>query len=79
MSLPSMVRAVHITAPGQFEIVETPLLLPPPRYVLAAPSYVGLCGTDLDLFDGSMPYLHQGFAKYPLQPGHEWSGTLLQP
>ncbi|MFV2065311.1 MAG: zinc-binding dehydrogenase, partial [Chloroflexota bacterium] len=22
---------------------------------------------------------HQGFAKYPLQPGHEWSGTLLQP
>ncbi len=24
---------------------------------------MGLCGTDLDLFDGSMPYLHQGFAS----------------
>ncbi len=79
MSLPSSVRAVHITGPDRFEIVHKPLPAVPPGYVLAAPSYVGLCGTDLDLFDGSMPYLHQGFAMYPLQPGHEWSGTLLQP
>lgn len=79
MTLPQTVRAVHITAPDQFEIVEKPLPEVPPGMVLAAPSYVGLCGTDLDLFDGSMPYLHQGFASYPLQPGHEWSGTLLQP
>lgn len=79
MSSPQTVRAVHITGPDQFEIVERPLPEVPPGYVLAAPSYVGLCGTDLDLFDGSMPYLHQGFSKYPLQPGHEWSGTLLGP
>jgi threonine dehydrogenase-like Zn-dependent dehydrogenase len=43
-----------------------------------APAYVGLCGTDLDLFDGSMPYFDEGVARYPLQPGHEWSGTLLE-
>jgi threonine dehydrogenase-like Zn-dependent dehydrogenase len=70
---------VHITGPDRFEIVEKSLPTVPLGMVLAAPSYVGLCGTDLDLFDGSMPYLHQGFARYPLQPGHEWSGTLLQP
>ncbi len=79
MSLPQTVRAVHITAPGVFGVVEMPMPEVPPDMVLAAPSYVGLCGTDLDLFDGSMPYLHQGFACYPLQPGHEWSGILLQP
>ena len=78
MSLPDTVRAVHITGPDAFEIVEKPRLDVPPGMSLAAPAYVGLCGTDLDLFDGSMPYLHQGFATYPLQPGHEWSGTLLQ-
>jgi len=75
----SVVRAVHITGPDRFEMVEKPLPQVPPGFVLAAPSYVGLCGTDLDLFDGTMPYFHQGFARYPLQPGHEWSGTLLQP
>ncbi|MEA2025463.1 MAG: alcohol dehydrogenase catalytic domain-containing protein [Chloroflexota bacterium] len=79
MNLPQTVRAVHITAPDRFEIVEKPLPDVPPGYALAAPSYVGLCGTDLDLFNGSMPYFDQGFAEYPLQPGHEWSGTLLQP
>lgn len=46
---------------------------------LAAPAYVGLCGTDLELVAGSMPYFRQGYAHYPLQPGHEWSGTLLEP
>jgi threonine dehydrogenase-like Zn-dependent dehydrogenase len=24
-----------------------------------------------------MPYLHEGFASYPIQIGHEWSGTTL--
>jgi threonine dehydrogenase-like Zn-dependent dehydrogenase len=79
MNLPDTVRAVHIKAPDRFEIVEKALPEVPPGYVLAAPSYVGLCGTDIDLFDGSMPYLRQGFAGYPLQPGHEWSGIILQP
>ena len=73
-----MVRALHFTAPDRFEIVEKPLPGAAPGTTLIAPSYVGLCGTDLELFDGSMPFLHQGFARYPLQPGHEWSGTVLE-
>jgi threonine dehydrogenase-like Zn-dependent dehydrogenase len=78
MSGGQRVRAVHITGPDRFEIIEKPAPEPGAGMTLAAPAYVGLCGTDLDLFEGTMPYLHQGFARYPLQPGHEWSGTLLQ-
>lgn len=77
MNLPVAVRAVHITAPDRFEIVEMQLSDAAPGMTVVGPAFVGLCGTDLDLFDGSMPYLHQGYAKYPVQPGHEWSGTVL--
>ena len=78
MSRPQRVRALHITGPDRVEIVDKPMPAPRPGFSLAAPAYVGLCGTDLDLFDGSMPYFGQGVARYPLQPGHEWSGTLLE-
>ena len=78
MTLPQAVRALHITGPDSLEIVEKPLPDARPGYSYAAPAYVGLCGTDLDLLDGSMPYFGAGLATYPLQPGHEWSGTLLQ-
>ena len=76
MSTVEVIRAVSITGPERFEIVEKPLPDASPGMTLVAPAYVGLCGTDLELFDGSMPYLHQGFARYPLQPGHEWSGIV---
>ena len=78
MNVPETVRALHITGPDRFGIVEKPRPEPRPGHSLAAPAYVGLCGTDLDLFDGSMPYFAEGVATYPLQPGHEWSGTLLE-
>lgn len=78
MSRPQRVRALHITGPNRCQIVEQPLPAPRPGFSLAAPAYVGLCGTDLDLIDGTMPYFAQGVATYPLQPGHEWSGTLLE-
>ena len=77
MTLSERIRALHITGPDRFEMVTRPLPATPAGYSLAAPAFVGLCGTDLDLFDGSMPYFGQGVARYPLQPGHEWSGTLL--
>ena len=72
------VRALQITGPERFAIVDKPAPALRPGHSLAAPAYVGLCGTDLDLFDGSMPYFDEGVANYPLQPGHEWSGTLLE-
>jgi threonine dehydrogenase-like Zn-dependent dehydrogenase len=39
---------------------------------------VGICATDIELFEGRMPYLRQGLTRLPLTPGHEWSGTVEQ-
>ena len=36
----------------------------------------GVCGTDVELLEGSMPYLTSGQAKYPFIPGHEWVGEV---
>jgi len=44
--------------------------------VVVEVSLVGLCGTDVELFAGTMPYFASGEATYPLVPGHEWSGTV---
>lgn len=54
--------------------------IPSPRggEVLIAPDRVGLCATDLELFDGSMVYLRQGLTQYPIRPGHEWTGRVLE-
>ncbi|GAA1562249.1 alcohol dehydrogenase catalytic domain-containing protein [Kribbella hippodromi] len=39
---------------------------------------VGLCGTDVELFAGTMPYFRQGLLTYPVRPGHEWAGTVRE-
>jgi 2-desacetyl-2-hydroxyethyl bacteriochlorophyllide A dehydrogenase len=71
-------RALHFVAPRTLELVE---IEPPARSAddaLVAPAYVGLCGTDLELLEGSMPYFGEGVARYPLQPGHEVCGVVVE-
>jgi 2-desacetyl-2-hydroxyethyl bacteriochlorophyllide A dehydrogenase len=36
----------------------------------------GVCGTDHEFWTGEMAYLHSGHARYPMRPGHEWSGVV---
>jgi 2-desacetyl-2-hydroxyethyl bacteriochlorophyllide A dehydrogenase len=72
------VRALRFDAPGTAALVD---LAPPVRAAteaLVAPRYVGLCGTDLELFTGVMPYFAAGVARYPIQPGHEVAGTVVE-
>lgn len=42
--------------------------------VLIAPLLVGVCGTDLELIDGT---IDPAYVRYPLTPGHEWVGRVL--
>ena len=42
-------------------------------------SYVGLCGSDLELYHGTSKYLRAGQTTYPHHFGHEWVGTIEKP
>ena len=47
-----------------------------PGEVLVRVGYVGICGTDLEILEGSLGYYKSGMASYPIVPGHESSGTI---
>ena len=42
--------------------------------VLISPLLAGVCGTDLELIDGSVD---PAYVRYPLVLGHEWVGQIL--
>jgi 2-desacetyl-2-hydroxyethyl bacteriochlorophyllide A dehydrogenase len=74
----NLVRALNFTAPGSVAVVETEGPTPGDGDALVTPSYVGLCGTDLELFAGTMPYFEEGTASFPIQPGHEVCGIVVK-
>jgi len=69
-------KAAVITGKKRFEYKDVPRPKPGPRDCLARVHAVGLCGTDMELYYGTMPYFEMGLSKYPIIPGHEWSGTV---
>jgi threonine dehydrogenase-like Zn-dependent dehydrogenase len=71
-------RAVSLVAPRRAEVVEVPVPVAGPGEVLVGVERVGLCGTDVELFEGTMAYLQTGRSTYPLRPGHEWAGTVVE-
>ncbi len=69
-------RAVVIRGPGEvgLEQVKAPPLRP--GDVLVRVAYTGMCATDLEILDGTLGYYKNGLAKYPITPGHEFSGVI---
>ncbi len=70
-------RALVISGPGRYALLDHELPPPGPGDLLLAPLAVGLCATDLELLDGSMVYLRDGRAHLPLVPGHEWVAQVV--
>jgi 2-desacetyl-2-hydroxyethyl bacteriochlorophyllide A dehydrogenase len=68
--------AVAIEAPGRVGLGSRPIPPEAPGNVLVETSFVGLCGTDLELLHGTASYLREGMTRYPLVFGHEWSGRV---
>lgn len=67
-------RAVRVDEPGRLRVVDVPVPSPGPGEALVRVAWVGICGSDRDLFDGTRP---AQFVRYPIVPGHEWSGTVV--
>ena len=66
-------RALVISEPGSIALRDAPELVPGPGEVVARPVHTGICGTDLELLAG---VVDPAYTRYPLVPGHEWSGTI---
>lgn len=69
-------RAVVVQGPGRaaLETVEAPALKP--GEILVRVAYEGVCATDLEVLSGELDYYKSGLARYPIVPGHEFSGTV---
>ncbi len=69
--------AVVVRGPNDAAIQERVISPLKPSEILVRVAYVGICGTDLELFEGRLGYYKSGMAKYPIVPGHESSGTVV--
>lgn len=64
-------RAVEVVAPHRMQIVDKPIPEPAPGQVRVRVHWAGVCGTDYSLIGGKL-----AFARYPMVPGHEFSGRI---
>ncbi len=66
-------RAIVVTEPPLFELQNLREPECGANEVMVRTAFCGICGTDLEIIGGTMP---QGFARYPVVPGHEWTGVV---
>lgn len=67
-------KAVLITGPGEAHLTDMDIPEIGPDDVLVRSHAVGICGSDVELYQGIRP---TGFYRYPIVPGHEWSGEIV--
>ena len=75
---PSTMRAIVLTGPQEIEIQMLPVPRLRPGHVLIKTAYVGICGADAAMYDGSSNYLQTGRKSYPFVFGHEWAGAVAE-
>ena len=66
-------RAILCRSPGQLELVDRPMPQTGPGEVLVRIRRVGICGTDMHIYQGNQPYF-----AYPRVMGHELSGEIAE-
>lgn len=69
--------ALVVRGPHRVRIEERPVPRLKPGEVLVRVSHIGICGTDIEIIEGSLGYYRSGMASYPIVPGHESSGTIV--
>lgn len=71
--MPDTMRAILCKNPGELEIVERPLPQRKPGEALVRIRRIGVCGTDMHIYQGNQPYF-----VYPRVMGHELSGEIVE-
>ena len=69
-------KAVVIHGIHDLRIDEVPKPEPGPGEVVCKVAAAGICGTDIEIYHGTMAYIEMGMLEYPWTPGHEWSGVV---
>ena len=75
---PKLTTQVVIEAAGKHRLKETEIPQPVAGEVLIKVAYVGVCATDLEVAQGQLDYYRRGMARYPIVPGHEFSGVIVE-
>jgi L-iditol 2-dehydrogenase len=71
-------KAVMISGPNSISLVNIPRDSLAPSDVLVRILATGICGTDVEIVRGTMAYFTSGLASYPVIPGHEWAGEIVE-
>jgi len=71
-------KAARIFGPNDIRIVDVPQPELRPHDVLCQVVRSGICGTDYAIFTGEFSFVRSGNVKFPLTPGHEWSGIVAR-
>src|SRR6266571_5426324 len=67
-------KALLLKGPGEAILTELEKPAVGPQDVLIRSHAVGICGSDVELYRGIRP---EGYSRYPIVPGHEWSGEVV--
>ncbi|MFF2846354.1 zinc-binding dehydrogenase [Streptomyces sp. NPDC058001] len=68
-----MSSEVVVEAPGRHRLASHEPRTPGAGEALVRVHAVGVCGSDREVYQGNRP---KGYVRYPVVPGHEWSGTV---
>lgn len=68
-------QAVVITSAGVGRVEDVPMPRPGSDELLVRVAGAGVCLSDVELWEGRRP---PAYVRYPVTPGHEWSGTVAE-
>lgn len=71
-------EAVSLVEKRKFDYVSVRTPVPAENEVLIRIKAVGICYTDVEMFNGTQPYFAMGLAHFPVILGHEWSGEIVE-
>src|SRR3972149_1597425 len=69
-------KAARIYGARDIRIVDVPTPEPDENQVLCKVVRAGICGTDYAIYTGDFSFVRSGDIKFPMTPGHEWSGIV---